>query len=73
MSTNLKGFTSVFQYTLNNDILDGLVEFFDYGLLGKGNYFNVTLGEQSPNGAGLQQVKTRFRTKIFKRSSLGRF
>ena len=50
MTTNLKGFTNVFQYTLNNDILDGLVEFFDYGLLQKGNYFNVTLGEQAPNG-----------------------
>ena len=41
MTTNLKGFTSVFQYTLNNDILDGLVEFFDYGLLEKGNYFLI--------------------------------
>ena len=47
-STKLKGFTSVFQYTLNNDILDGLIEFFDWALLEKGNYFNVTLGEQSP-------------------------
>jgi hypothetical protein len=58
MTTNLKGFTSVFQYTLNNDILDGLVEFFDYGLLGKGNYFNVTLGEQSPNGQDYSRLRS---------------
>lgn len=58
MSTNLKGFTSVFQYTLNNDILDGLIEFFDYGLLEKGNYFNVTLDEQSPNGEDYSRLRS---------------
>jgi len=47
---DLKGFNSVFESTLNNDILDGLVEFFDWGLLEKGNYFNVDLEEQSPRG-----------------------
>ena len=57
MSTNLKGFTNVFQYTLNNDILDGLVEFFDWGLLEKGNYFNVTLNEQSPNGEDYSRLR----------------
>jgi hypothetical protein len=57
VSTKLKGFTSVFQYTLNNDILDGLVEFFDWGLLEKGNYFNVTLDEQSPNGQDYSRLR----------------
>ena len=57
MSTNLKGFTNVFQYTLNNDILDGLVEFFDWGLLEKGNYFNVELGELAPNGEDYSRLR----------------
>lgn len=46
----LKGFNSVFETTLNNEIQDNLIEFLDYGLLEKGNYFNVTLGETSTNG-----------------------
>ena len=58
MSTNLKGFTNVFQYTLNNDILDGLVEFFDWGLLEKGNYFNVELGELAPNGQDYSRLRS---------------
>ncbi len=48
--SELKGFNSVFETTLNNEIQDNLVEFLDYGLLEKGNYFNVTLGETSTNG-----------------------
>ncbi len=55
--TDLKGFSSVFQYTLNNDILDGIVEFFDWALLEKGNYFNVTVGEQSPNGEDYSRLR----------------
>ena len=46
----LKGFDSVFKTTLNNEIQDNLIEFFDWGLLQKGNYFNVTLGETDLNG-----------------------
>ena len=57
-STNLKGFSSVFQYTLNNDILDGIVEFFDWALLEKGNYFNVTLNEQAPNGQDYSSLRS---------------
>ena len=57
-STNLKGFTSVFQHTLNNDILDGLVEFFDWALLEKGNYYNVTLAEQAPNGQDYSRLRS---------------
>lgn len=57
MTTNLKGFTSVFQYTISNDILDGLVEFFDWALLEKGNYFNVSVGELAPNGADYSRLR----------------
>ena len=46
----LKGFDSILDYTLNNEIQDNLIEYFDWGLLEKGNYFNVTLGEQDYNG-----------------------
>lgn len=47
---NLKGFTDVFETTLNNELQDNVIEFLDWGLLEKGNYFNVTLGETAPNG-----------------------
>jgi hypothetical protein len=41
----LKGFTNVFSSTITNDIQDSLIEYFDWSLLEKGNYFNVSLGE----------------------------
>lgn len=47
--TSLKGFNSVFETTLGNELQDNIVEFFDWGLLQKGNYFNVTLNEQNEN------------------------
>ena len=53
----LKGINSVFDYTLNNDIQDGLVEYFDWALLEKGNYFNVTSGELSPNGQDYSRLR----------------
>lgn len=46
----LKGFTDVFTTTLNNELQDNVIEFLDWGLLEKGNYFNVTIGETAPNG-----------------------
>lgn len=46
----LKGFTDVFTTTLNNELQDNVIEFLDWGLLEKGNYFNVTIGEAAPNG-----------------------
>lgn len=46
----LKGFNNVFELTLNNELQDNIVEFFDWGLLEKGNYFNVSLGETSYEG-----------------------
>jgi hypothetical protein len=47
---SLKGFNNIFEQTLNNELQDNIVEFLDWGLLEKGNYFNVTLGETAPNG-----------------------
>ena len=55
---NLKGFDSVFDSNPNNEIQDNLLEFFDWGLLNKGNYFNVTLGELSPRGADYSRLRS---------------
>lgn len=41
----LKGVLTVQHATLNNQIQDNLIEYYDYALLDKGNYFNVSLGE----------------------------
>jgi len=54
---NLKGFTNVFDTTLNNELQDNLVEFLDWGLLEKGNYQNVSLGELAPNGNDYSLLK----------------
>jgi hypothetical protein len=54
---NLKGFDSVFDSTLGNEIQDNLIEFFDWALLQKGNYQNVTLSELSPNGGDYSKLK----------------
>jgi len=53
----LKGITSVFDYTLNNLIQDGLVEYFDWALLEKGNYFNINSGEMAPNGENYSTLR----------------
>jgi hypothetical protein len=53
----LKGISGVFDSTLNNDIQDGLVEYFDWALLEKGNYFNVTSNETSPNGEDMSRLR----------------
>jgi hypothetical protein len=53
----LKGISDVFEYTLNNDIQDGLIEYFDWALLDIGNYFNSTLGESSPNGQDYSKLR----------------
>ena len=53
---NLKGFNSVHDPTVSNEILDSLVEFFDWGLLQKGNYFNVELGETDRQGNDLSRL-----------------
>ena len=48
--TNLKGFSNIFDATVGNELQDNIVEFMDWGLMEKGNYFNVTKGETGPNG-----------------------
>lgn len=53
----LKGFATVFDATLNNEIQDGLIEYFDWGLLEKGNYFNVTRGELGPSGQDMSRLR----------------
>jgi hypothetical protein len=53
----LKGFTSVFDATLNNEIQDGIIEYFDWALLEKGNYFNVTKGELGPSGEDMSRLR----------------
>lgn len=53
---NLKGIKSVHDATISNEILDSLVEFFDWGLLQKGNYFNVNLGEEDRKGVDLSKL-----------------
>jgi len=45
------------KYTLNDDIQDGLVEYFDWALLDIGNYFNVTVGEESPDGNDYSRLR----------------
>lgn len=57
MVSQLKGFTSVHDTTLSNEIQDGLLEYFDWCLLEKGNYFNVELGETSPNGEDVSNLR----------------
>jgi len=53
----LKGFDSIHNYFLNSNIQDALVEYFDWGLLEKGNYFNVTKGELSSNNLDMSILR----------------
>jgi len=54
---NLKGFDSVFDTTLNNELQDNIVEFLEWSLLEKGNYMNVSLGELSPDGLDYSKLR----------------
>lgn len=54
---NLKGFDSVFDTTLNNELQDNIVEFLEWSLLEKGNYMNVTLGELSADGIDCSKLR----------------
>jgi hypothetical protein len=54
---HLKGFDDVFSTTLNNELQDNIIEFLDWGLLQKGNYQNVTLGETSPRGNDYSKLR----------------
>jgi len=53
----LKGFNNIHEASYSNEIKDALVEYFDWGLLEKGNYFNVNLGEMAPNGQDYSKLK----------------
>ena len=57
MSYSLSGFNSIFDNNIHNEIQDNLVEWLDWGLLNKGNYFNVTLGELAPNGEDYSRLR----------------
>ena len=54
---NLKGFDNLFATQLSNELQDNLVEWFDWALLQKGNYFNVSLGETSPRGYDYSKLR----------------
>jgi hypothetical protein len=54
---NLKGFDTVFDNTLGNEIQDNIIEFLDWGLLQKGNYQNVTLGELDANSKDASKLR----------------
>lgn len=45
-----KGIDNIIEATLNNEIQDNLIEYFDWNLLQKANYFNINLNEQSYSG-----------------------
>jgi len=53
----LIGFNNIFSSNLNNKLLDSFIEYFDWELLNKGNYFNSSLGELSPNGLDYSELK----------------
>jgi hypothetical protein len=53
----LKGFNSINDATVTNLIQDGLIEYFDYALLDKGNYYNVDFGETAPNGEDYSRLR----------------
>lgn len=54
---NLKGFDKISDNTLGNELQDNMVEFLDWALLQKGNYYNVTLGELAPNGQDYSKLR----------------
>jgi len=55
--TSLKGFKNIQEATFNNIIQDNLIEYFDYGLLDKGNYYNVYKDQLSSNGSDFSRLK----------------
>jgi len=54
----LKGISDIKSYTLYNEIQDALIEYFDWALLDIGNFFNVELGEISPDGYDYSRLRT---------------
>ena len=56
-TNNLKGFDELRDATLNNEIQDSLVEFFDWGLLEKGNYYNVSIPTSGAYGGDKHRLR----------------
>ena len=54
---DLKGFSNVNQLSLSNHLQDNIIEFVDWALLNKGNYFNVSIGELAPNGYDYSKLR----------------
>jgi len=55
--TNLNGFDDLKDATLNNEIQDNLIEFFDWGLLEKGNYFNINIPTSGVYGGDKHRLR----------------
>jgi len=55
--TELKGFTQIGDNTLTSTIQDNVIEFFDWGLLNKGNYFNITIPTSGQYGGDKHRLR----------------
>ncbi len=55
--SSLKGFKNIKQASVFNVVQDNLIEYFDYGLLEKGNYFNVEKDELAYNGQDFSRLR----------------
>ena len=55
--TQLKGFDNVGDSSLSMSIQDGLIEFFDWGLLEKGNFFNVSIPASGQFGGDKHKLR----------------
>ena len=53
----LKGFGNIKEATVNNILQDNLIEYFDYALLDKGNYYNVYKDQISSNGSDFSRLR----------------
>jgi hypothetical protein len=56
-SKNLKGFDNVGDNTLNTLLQDNLVEFFDWALLEKGNFFNIDIPTSGHYGGDKHKLR----------------
>lgn len=56
--TNLKGFNQVGESLLTEQLTGGLVAFFQWALLGKGNFFNVTIPTSGVYGGNQHQLRS---------------
>ena len=56
-SKNLKGFDNVGDNTLNTILQDNLVEFFDWALLEKGNFFNIEIPTSGHYGGDKHKLR----------------